>query len=49
MNMLDYMIAMSSKPTKYEFGKIMHSDDEELKKIVLETTEMLGGYDNLED
>ena len=49
MNMLDYMISMSSAPTKEEFGEIMHGNNEREKQTTLELVELLGGYDNLED
>lgn len=51
MSMLDFIMKMTSVPTKSEFGRIMHDDgtSEEEKQRVLRAVDEAGGYDNLPD
>ena len=52
MNMLEFLMRASmTTPSKSEFGRLMHDDElsDEEKTRILESVEMAGGYDNLED
>lgn len=50
MNMLEFMLAMTAaKMTKEEFGRLVHSDNQEDIDRALDAIEAAGGYDNLDD
>nr|UVY04213.1 MAG: hypothetical protein [Bacteriophage sp.] len=52
MNLLDFMKAMAyQRMTKFQFGKIMHSDEysEEDKKKALKELAAAGGYEHLDE
>lgn len=52
MNMLDYvnlLIQQNEVVTKQDFGKLVHSGNQEDVDKALEALEMTGSYDNLAD
>lgn len=51
MNMLEFIQreVKKMKMTKSEFGRMVHSDNDEDIEIAIEAMMMAGGYENLED
>lgn len=49
--MLDFMQAMAERTviTKTDFGRMVHSDDQDEMDQAMAALEEAGGYDNLED